>query len=516
MLQHRLRRFAYRSVLFPVPASSVRLLRVLNRRTRAFTRTSSAAFLTVRIKYDKIYTELTLLEIWGVPVSLPTKHAVQPSESGTANAQTPKRPITSTVQLPRRTSGVRSTRTALIRASLFLALAGVTVAVLSGCFQFSNPVDPRAADYQGYPSTSTSGSGGSATGTGGSTTPHYLYVAEGGSNQLAAYSIGSSGLTALSGSPYAGSSSIPYPNSIAIAPNGTYLYLSNYEDGVAVYSYNSSTGALTQISGSPFASAGTSLMDVAISPNGSFLYTADYAGSPGQVDGFTVSSSTGALTQISGSPFSTTSMYTSGIAITPNGSYLYASNGETGTATISAFSITSGSGALSLLTPSNYNVGTSPAGIAVSPNGSFLYVANYGSASISAFAIVTGGALNSIGTYTTDTDPEGIAISPNGAYLYASTYNYVDAFSIGSTGALSPLSPSDYSTGGTGGTGINGGGTNSITVSPDGTYLADAGPTGNSVAVFTVNSGTGALTAISGSPFSTGSASSPTGVLILP
>jgi hypothetical protein len=60
------------------------------------------------------------------------------------------------------------------------------------------------------------------------------------------------------------------------------------------------TGALTRISGSPFA-AGPSPTFVAISSASQFLYAADASGSG--ISGYLINGSTGALTPITGSPF---------------------------------------------------------------------------------------------------------------------------------------------------------------------------------------------------------------------
>ena len=92
---------------------------------------------------------------------------------------------------------------------------------------------------------------------------------------------------------------------------------------------------------------------------------------------------------------------------------LYVTNyGSSGPNGISAYTIGSG-GALTAITTGTFTTGIYPNGIAISPNGNYLYVTNSSSSSISAYTIGSGGALSPItGTFTTGTGPLGIAIMP--------------------------------------------------------------------------------------------------------
>jgi hypothetical protein len=69
---------------------------------------------------------------------------------------------------------------------------------------------------------------------------------------------------------------------------------------VSGYTIDSSTGALTPIPGSPF-SAGAAPVSVAVDPSGRFVYVANSMSN--NVSGFTIDPTNGALTPISGSPF---------------------------------------------------------------------------------------------------------------------------------------------------------------------------------------------------------------------
>ena len=131
-----------------------------------------------------------------------------------------------------------------------------------------------------------------------------------------------------------------------------------------------------------------------------------------------------------------------GIAITPEGGFLYVADTEDNC--LSAFRIAA-DGKLSPLAPATVAAGTWPEWLAISPDGKHLYVTNFGSADgtagLSAFSIGTDGDLSPLSTptYTTGGSPSGIVVSPDGKYLYVSS-NTSSAFSIdAATGLLTPI-----------------------------------------------------------------------------
>jgi 6-phosphogluconolactonase (cycloisomerase 2 family) len=76
----------------------------------------------------------------------------------------------------------------------------------------------------------------------------------------------------MSGSPFATGSD---PSSVVLDPAGNFLFVTNTAaNTISAYSVNKSTGALTAVSGSPFASGGTGPVSANIDPSGSFLVTA--------------------------------------------------------------------------------------------------------------------------------------------------------------------------------------------------------------------------------------------------
>ena len=80
-----------------------------------------------------------------------------------------------------------------------------------------------------------------------------------------------------------------------------FVYVANANSGnVSGYTIDATTGALTAISGSPFA-AGTNPQSVTVDPTGKFAYVTNDGSA--NVSGYTIDPTTGALTPISGSPF---------------------------------------------------------------------------------------------------------------------------------------------------------------------------------------------------------------------
>jgi len=100
--------------------------------------------------------------------------------------------------------------------------------------------------------------------------------------------------------------------------------------------------------------------------------------------------------------------------------------------------------------------------------------------------------------FATGTGPQSIAVHPSRKYLYVAnsgdTTPDVSLFTISSVGALTEVTPR---------TAVNGA-PFYLAMDPGGSFLYVASPISNSVSVFSINSGSGALTAVSGSPFPLG------------
>jgi len=208
----------------------------------------------------------------------------------------------------------------------------------------------------------------------------FLYVPDATSNDVVGFIIdGTTGaLTPMSASPFPTGAS---PQEAVVTPSGQFLYVSDINDpqgGISAFTIDSSTGALTSIAGSPFPTvAGGSPDGLVVDSSGKFLYAA--LSLDNSVAAFTINSNTGVLTAVAGSPFSPNLagaypiIYS--IALHPSGKFLYAQgslNGE-----IYGFTVDLSSGALASMTGSPFNrygASTFMNNIVVDPAGKFLYV----------------------------------------------------------------------------------------------------------------------------------------------
>jgi 6-phosphogluconolactonase len=271
-----------------------------------------------------------------------------------------------------------------------------------------NPSTGALATVSGSPYTVASGQGaqGMSVDPGGK----FLFVTQHNTNQVAAFTINSTGqLTAVAGSPFPAGS---FPEESIVDPSGKFLYVSNNMDalgGISAYTIGSD-GTLTAVPGSPF----TTLVNggpfgLAVHPNGSFLYIAMAGGvtSGTQVVGQKIDTSTGALSPIPGSPF-TVGNEPSGVVIDPAGKFLFVTNMVDNT--VSAFTIDATSGALTPVSGSPFTTGPSPFLMAVNKSSSLLFVINANSTSVSAYTIAAGGALTPVAPLNGGGGASGIAV----------------------------------------------------------------------------------------------------------
>ena len=222
----------------------------------------------------------------------------------------------------------------------------------------------------------------------------YLYVANNGSNNLSAYSVNAStgALTPLTTPTYATGIG---PSAVSVDSSGMFVYVANNggSNDISVFALTAGTGALTPVAGSPFAAGDNphSLVLTPFSPfdygSETFLYTANFNGTSSTISGFTFDTSTGALTALRGSPFAVgVSNY---FGMDRTGAYLYVTTG----ASVVGYSIDATTGLLSALAGFPVASGTNAYSVTVDPSNQFLYVGNDGAASISGYRLdaATGG-----------------------------------------------------------------------------------------------------------------------------
>jgi 6-phosphogluconolactonase len=374
------------------------------------------------------------------------------------------------------------------------------------------------------PAAATMVSSGSAVNltvsTGAATS--FAYVANAGDGSISAYSVNSStgALTALAGSPIA----LPGAGTNALAeikvdPSGKFLYVVN--DGLtgAVYAYaiNASDGSLTAVAGSPFP-AGVGSFSLTFDASGTHLYTANAFDNNGvgvgTISAYSLDTSTGVLTPLANSPYTIAGTDPEPTQIVRAGNFLYVTDQNNNC--VEAFAIASGTGALTQNVPgSPFATDVGPFSLAVDPSGSVLYTNNggaippgqfMGAGSISAFTInaTTGALIPVAGNPLQISAVNGIGIDPSGKFLFLTESSFsplvngVSVYPINkATGVLGTL---------VAGSPFAAGGSNAFSVSfdPTGQFVYVGNDQSANVSAFTLNSTTGVLTPVAGSPVAAG------------
>jgi 6-phosphogluconolactonase len=353
------------------------------------------------------------------------------------------------------------------------------------------------------------------------TTGAIVYVTNSGSNSVSGYTVNQAtgGLAAIAGSPFP---NVPTPSAIATSPNGLFAYIANSQTNKVTAFRVGTNGALLfgdSSSGNPNpVSVGTAPRALAISRDSQFLYVAN-SGSD-NVSAFTIGAA-GVLTLVPQAEGPTKPVGAGvsspiALAVTPNGRFLYVATSTSSMVTV--FQVDA-SGVLTLVPPAGPGTnpissgGTGLTAIGLSPNGQFLYVTNGTSNNVTMFRVEPSGLLTLIPPTgsnpisTGGTTPNSLAVAADGAHLYvANGGGSVSVFAIGSSGLLTLVPAEGVSQNPVptlaGSTPV------ALTLSPDGQFLYVVNRTtsvsGGNVSAYTVVSGTGALvpvTQLLGNPF---------------
>ncbi len=349
----------------------------------------------------------------------------------------------------------------------------------------------------------------------------FLYVANGASNNVSVFSINpsSGSLTPVSGSPFATATTGGGDLALAVTPDNKFLFAGDsLTDEITVFSI-AVNGALSIVTGSPYlvpgAAAGASIDGMNVSPDGKFL-ALTLPGNENEIAMYSIGAE-GTLTMVSGSPFSPSGA-AAGVEFSCSASMLFVSdfNGNTDTqvevdsvAPTGALSPVSGSPFIFTSQGINSNVGI------LSPNGLDYYVSNQYSGQITGLSVASNGGLTPLGSSPFATGfasgcpasgcPMGMAINQAGTLLFlASGSPSVAVLSVANGGALTPVTGSPFTSG------LSTSNARSLaiwpaTVCPQSSfvYTNDNIVGANTVSGFSV-APTGSLTLLPGSPFSTG------------
>lgn len=332
--------------------------------------------------------------------------------------------------------------------------------------------------------------------------PKFLYATNLTSNNLSAFSVDAASgvLTPIAGTPFATGAN---PFGVAADPLGKFVYASNGFNNVTNKAEKSisaftagADGALTSIPGSPFP-AGNITTGLTVDPSGRFLYAANFSDST--LSAYSIDRSVGALVAIPGSPY-TVGSEPQAVRIDPTGQFLFVG--------MLSFKIDPASGAL---TPLESGRNGNPSDIAIDPTGRFLYYAFQGQAQVTQYAIdAISGDLSFIGSTTPPPTSAAVSlgVDPTGKFVVSDFFQFspgptVNSFAIDPASGALPSIP-----------------TNSVTagadlfymgIDPSGkfVYVADQGASpgfAGKVWAFSLDLTTGALTPVSSSPFSAGTA----------
>ena len=199
-----------------------------------------------------------------------------------------------------------------------------TLAGFGGIESFSINSTTGALTPTGGPfSTFSLGLGGMPVGIAGDPSGRFLYATD-QDQSVWAFTISAQDgtLTAVPGSPFHTGSQ---PYGLRVDPSGKFLYVAiSNSNSVDAFAINVATGALTHVPGAPFPTAATPFTQtyaLTIHPSGKFLYAFNFNGST--VAAFTINSSNGILTPVSGSPFPITPTAQGDVIVDRSGKYLY-------------------------------------------------------------------------------------------------------------------------------------------------------------------------------------------------
>jgi 6-phosphogluconolactonase (cycloisomerase 2 family) len=287
-------------------------------------------------------------------------------------------------------------------------------------------------------------------GGGGSTATQNAYVIA-GATEIQAYKLDNDGNLTTVGQPIATGGN---PHHVNVDPAGRFVYVSNHD--------------------SPFLSGWRANSDASLTPMNPAVN-----GSP-----------------VTGTDPTENESHWS--VLDQTGQFLYVVAG-TGASTLRAYSVdqTPGNtlGMPTFISGQSFPVGIHAHNVIISPNNQFLYVAAENAAGeVHAFSRNTStGALTPVGTITGLNNPAALAVDPANRFLFVGYLNFIEVFSIGTNGALTRITPvSAFETNLRG----TGSGPHAIAIHPDGQTLYSANINSNTVSVFRVDAGTGALTEI--------------------
>jgi 6-phosphogluconolactonase (cycloisomerase 2 family) len=258
----------------------------------------------------------------------------------------------------------------------------------------------------------------------------FLYVTNSDNNSVGAYAVAHDGSLSLAGQ---AQQTGAFPEAVTVNPAGTFVYVGNvYGGGTGIYPIDPATGGL----GAGVAlDSGSYNHGGVFDPTGKWFYLS--RNNSNDVTRYLADGATGALT--SGVVLQAAGGYHE--AMDPQGRYLYVSDWDkSGGDKLSAYAI-GADGTVTLV--GNYTTGgVNPAGVAVTPDGRFVYTVNWGSGTIAGYSVGSGGALTALtgSPFALGDGAWELSLDPSGKWLFAGHGAVMSTFTIdGTSGALTPL-----------------------------------------------------------------------------
>lgn len=337
----------------------------------------------------------------------------------------------------------------------------------------------------------------------------FAYVVGAGTNEVFTFSAGSNGTLTPLGAPNfpAGSN----PAAMAVHTSGDFLYVANaagnnltqlvINRGNGELSVPVSTSVVAPVNPINIFNTGTTPIAVVMSPTAPFVFVANQGS--GDISAFTADPGSGSLNAIGTTPVVQQPappappivVNPQSMAISPKGDFLFVANAAQGT--IAVLTIDSkGNLGYAAGSPFSVGAGVTPTSIVVESSGRFVYVANPAGNTVLGFA-VQNGALTPINgsPFPAGAIPSAVVADPQGALLFVANTgsNNVSAYIIDSaTGALGAVAGSPFATGGAG--------PSALAVDPNTTVLYVTDQVTHDIASLGIQVG-GSLKPAAGSPF---------------
>ncbi len=294
-----------------------------------------------------------------------------------------------------------------------------------------------------------------------------------------------------------------------VLPTPKFAYVVSLSASIFAYAIDPASGALTPVSGSPFAARSAGLHGIAIEPGANYAYACglDATGTSGQIFALRINHATGALTPLAATPAITGGNFTA-CQVNAAGNALYATDAAFG---LFAYSLNALSGALSPASGSALAKGSYFTALAADPAAPFVYTVDAGGGVLGAPDAIygystnaaTGAATPLAGAGVSQTgSTSSITVDPAGRYAYTvnGVTNTATTYAIGAAGQLSAVGNSIA-------VGTQPG---AIAVNPNGNIAFVADYPAGKLAAFSINRASGAFTAVAGSPYAIAASSTTT------